>query len=157
VKLRANLLCILGAVIGVASLYSVWAVLYYPGHIPGAGYYSQASYTGFDLLSNFVPHISPRLTDVFFLSCVLLAAGTATAFLTPIGGVLQVAGSLYFLLQTSPYWLERVWFFNLRAGPVIGLIAGALTVFSIFYPIGPHCRDRPINLVARLLSISRAK
>jgi hypothetical protein len=163
-NLRMNLLCILGAAIGLASLFTVWTT--WRGFDVWGMLY-QKPFTGLDLLNGKVPfsplpvHYSPLpWTDTRILSTMLVLAGSLIALVSPLGGFPQIAGALYFLSWSPLYYSSEYYFsshFVLGIGPFIALGAGLITLLSIVLPAGPHCRDRPIGIVARLLSISRVK
>jgi hypothetical protein len=156
-NLRMNLLCILGAAIGLASLFTAWATW---REIDMGAMLVDKPFTGLDLLNGKVPYLPLPWTDTSILSPMLVLAGSLIAFVSPLGGFPQIAGALYFF-SWSPLYDPRghyfAWYFDLGIGPFIALGAGVITLLSIVLPAGPHCRDRPIGIVARLLSISRMK
>jgi hypothetical protein len=153
-KLRVNILCILGAVLGIASVFSVWVVYH---QVDIYAVVESTPYTGIDLLGPYAR--SPM--DVSILAPLLLVVGTVIAFISPTGGILQVAGTLYFLswvrLHLNPGHMFFGWYVDWSYGPFIGLAAGALVILSIFHPIGPNCKERPRGVLDRLVSISRMK
>ena len=157
-NLRVNRLCILGALLGVVSLFTAWAMYYQ--YDMGARVRT-LPFSGYDLLtgrnwpwSETAPH---PWTIKVVVAPLLLAIGTAIAFFSPLGGVLQIAGAMYFLTWSKLYSPDPLNSFNLSIGPFIGLIAGALALLSIVYTIRFHRRDGPMIATARFLSISRGK
>ena len=154
-KLRVNLLCILGGPLGVVSLFMIWAVRHTLDLWALVG---STSYSGFDFLAGHAPYEPQFWTDTYMLSPILFAVGSTVAFVTPLGGGLQVAGALYFL-SWAPLYNPRAAFsgeyYVLGVGWYIGLVAGALTLLSLVHPIGLNCRERPRSALSRMVSISR--
>ena len=86
-----------------------------------------------------------------WLPQTLFIIGTIAAFITPLGGVIQLSGISMFI-----YKLASVNDGDLPAevGPYVGIVSGALALVSIVYPIGLGYRKRPVSLVGRLLVFS---
>jgi hypothetical protein len=146
---NVNLLCGVGACIGVAALFLTW--IYEPLHVtirnePTIVYMVATQY-------------------LYYGAAVVFLIGTVVAFVSPLGGVLQVAGLIVFALgivdSGNDQWLKG---YDpqqeLRIGMYLGIVSCSLVLASLFRPLGTGklrpARVRHIRLVERLLTVSQS-
>lgn len=144
-RLRVNVFCLIGAIIAVLSLFLPWAVVQTEGtgdeRTIGAFDFDESSQGSFSFPSNF------RYSVTIFL------IGTVLAFLTPLAGVLQLIGSLGFILTASTTTLEGM---NLEfwLGGAVGVMASAMVLGALVEPIGVGYEKGAGSGLGRLLTFS---
>ncbi|HDP96759.1 MAG TPA: zinc ribbon domain-containing protein [Euryarchaeota archaeon] len=116
-KIRVNLLCMLGATIGLMSLFATWIIDH--EYVPGA-------YSAFN-----IPPILMQETDVYHISPALFLIGCLVAYFSPIGSFFQFTAIFPLLVDSymDPYR-------SLGAGVVIALLSMIIVIYSVFNPIG---------------------
>jgi hypothetical protein len=149
---NANLLCIVGACIGVAALFLTW--IYDPPSMPGPRSI----------------HFEPTIIYIVVLQYLYYGAatvfliGTVAAFASPIGGILQSASLTVFAYgivdSGNDTWLDGIDpQQQLRGGMYLGIASCAIILTSLFIPLGTGklypARPRSIRLVERLLTVSQ--
>lgn len=147
---RVNLLSIGGAAVGVVSMFITWGIwrVVYILQIPhGAGVLEEYSLVAIFWLGGSV------FGQHFALAIGLFMTGTAMAFVTPLGGFLQLAGASAFLWTIVPDQRPTVY---LGAGPFVGLIAGIVTLAGLLRPIGIGYEGSKASLLGRLLTVTRS-
>ncbi len=144
-KLRVNLLCLLGAVIAVVALFLPWAMT--PDHLG-----EEIGIGAFDFdepLSG-----GSEFPDSFRYSVTLFIIGTVLSFLTPLGGIPQIVGSVGFV---STVLTSRIPEHDLipGIGVVIALLAAGIVILSFLEPVGTgYSRNQEPTLAAKLLTWS---
>jgi hypothetical protein len=150
---NVNLLCIIGACIGVAALFVAW--IHEPPNMPGP------------------PNIRYEPTIVYMVenqylyygAAVMFLIGTLTAFASPLGGVLQSGGLVLFaqgiIESGNDQWLDGIDpQQELRVGMCLGMASCSLVLTSLFSPLGTGrlrpARSRKVRLFERLLTISQS-
>ncbi len=127
IQLRVNVLCVLGAALGIASLFLPWIV---GGDLPHNVEYS-------DLLVNDILLGSPIFTAAFILFCTMFLVGTGLAFVTPTGGFVQLAGLLGFLYAYPDAYRDMQGTQEISWGAYLGILSAAIVLVGLCLPIGP--------------------
>jgi hypothetical protein len=137
-----NPLCMISAIIGLIAFLLPWAV-----SLGGTAGYSgpggRPDYmTGFDVISVGMPPIP--------LFALLFLVGTIIAFVSPIGGFLQIINSwsLLVILGNSSSLFPF--------GELLGMFAGAVAIGSIFYPFGKRDAIKSIEIRKVLVTVNRS-
>jgi len=161
VEWRFNQLCILGAIIGLIALLPpwIWAVMggstssasitYYMMRPPGG----IGLQNGFEILLAILFSSQHLLSSLFMSMFLLYILGTIIAFISPIGGFIQIAGALL-CIPTMPSELWFSWF--VPFGELLGIYSGMIVVASMFKPMGAGYADRAMDIKERLLSFRRS-
>lgn len=125
-RLRVNLLCLVGAVVAVLSLFFPWALVQ-----DGQG--PETPIGGFEFDEPVAG--GSELADGFRYSITLFIIGTVLAFITPLGGIPLITGAVGFITtsfsSTSPDYDLIPWL-----GVVIALLSAGIVVLSFVEPIG---------------------
>ena len=148
---NVNMLCIVGAVIGVVAVFLTW--IHEPPSMP-----SPPSI-------QYDPTIAYMVTNqyLYYGASVAFLVGTVAAFATPLGGVLQTGGLLVFAAgiidSGNDLWLDGIDpQQELRAGMYLGIVSCTLVMTSLFSPLGTGGlrpgKSRRITPVQRLMTIS---
>lgn len=146
-----NLLCVIGACMGVVALFVEW--LYNPPTIPGP----------VDI--RWHPTIVYMVTNhyLYYGAATAFLVGTVAAFVSPLGGAFQSVGVTAFALgmieSGDDLWLDGIDpQQELRIGMCLGMVSCALVVASLFAPVGTGrlrpSRERHISLADRFLTVS---
>lgn len=135
-KWRINFLALLGAIIGVISIFLPWGG---GGSLCGGDFY-------YDLIA--VGSFNPALTILFVL-------GTGLSFITSLGGVIQFitllgGGVITFFDIIADYGIRPSDY-----GTICALISSALIMLSIFLLITIPPLEKPYSLRMRLLTFAR--
>ena len=150
---NVNILCIVGAAIGVVAVFLAW--IHEPPSMPSP------------------PHIQYEPTIVYMVTeqylyygaSVAFLVGTVAAFATPLGGFLQSGGLLVFAAgiidSGGDPWLDGIDpQQELRAGMYLGIVSCTLVMTSLYSPLGTGNlrpgRSRRIAPAERLMTISRS-
>jgi len=158
VKWRFNQLCILGAIIGLIALLLPWtwmqmggtsgaSIAYYTMHPPGA----IGLLNAFDILS--LSYLDFLFSSLYMSILILYILGTITAFISPIGGFIQIAGALLYI-PAIPSELRFYWF--VPFGELLGIYSGMIVVVSMLWPIGAGYADGAMGIRARLVTFRRS-
>ncbi len=138
-----NPLCVISAIIGLIALLLPWAAF-----VAGSSGYSGPGgrpyyLTGFDVMGAGMPPIP--------LFALLYLVGTIIAFVSPIGGFLQImiSWSLLVILGND--------YSSFPFGELLGMFAGVVAIGSIFYPFGKRDAIKSIEIRKVLTTISRSK
>ena len=145
-KLRINVLCIVGAVIGIVSLFAVWLTV-------GIGHHGSPPieiHTGLELFleSNTYWHIDPSIHILF----ALFAVGAFIGFVSPLGSVLEAAGISYLYLN-NPFPDSQPYEFQI--GLYLGVLSSIVMFLSVLYPVGLSYHGRHFGFRARILTVSK--
>lgn len=122
-----NVLCLCGAIIGVAAALSSWVC------------YSEMGYSVTVALGEYIqPSHYDSFHPLLFYGGMLFVVGTLLSFLTPLSGIVQGTGLSLFavdFLGISAHLddVEVV----LRTGFYAGIVSAALVLASLFVPMGP--------------------
>ena len=146
-----NLLCIVGASLGVIAVFLTW--INEPMTMPGPP----------DI--RYEPTIVYMIVNhyLYYWASAAFLVGTVAAFATPLGGILQTGSLLVFAAgiidSGSDPWLDGIDpQQELRAGMYLGIVSCTLVMTSLFSPLGTgHLRpgkSRRIVLIERLMTIS---
>jgi len=145
-RFRVNLLCLVGAVVGVISLFLAWSALS-------------------DLEGNHVGDLGSQDFNMTFLGYRLLPAnlalavtvftiGTVVAFFTPIAGIIQLLAMIMFTLTVYTTKLEERKM-TLGVGAVIAIVSAVLVLLSLAYPTGLGYEEKK-DALGRIVTISPA-
>mgnify|MGYP006992528598 CR=1 FL=1 len=91
--------------------------------------------------------------DTFQLSVTLFVIGAAVAFLSPLGGILQLIGAMGFVMTTLTWGVEgfKMIFW---IGAATAIVSAALVLLSLAWPMGVgYEKGRGVG-VTRLLTFS---
>lgn len=142
-----NVLCLCGAIIGIAAALSSW------------GCYSQTGYFGTATLGDYLQpsHYSSSHT-LLFVGGVVFVVGTIIAFLTPLSGFVQAVGLSLFAadfldIAVNLSEAEAVLWIGFYAGGVSAIVVLA----SLFLPLGPGFGPASRSLRHRLLVFHRMR
>lgn len=141
-KLRVNIICLIGGILAVLSLFLPWVSVDYERGNP-------TLYGAFDLDE---PVDGYRMfPDGFRYSMTLFIVGTVLALVTPLGGIPLMIGSSGFILvsvTTEFDYVSQIFWL----GAIVGLLSSCIVMVSLFEPFGkgfkPSNEDR---VLARLL------
>lgn len=140
-KLSVNVLCIVAAIMGVLALFIPWTVAVDNDS-------GETSYTGaFDFMeTDEGRHV---FSDTFRYSVMIFLIGTILTFLSPLAGVLQLIGSLGFLMTffstEFPGADTIIWI-----GCVIACVSSVAAIGSLALP--PRVSQEPGFRLSRLLA-----
>jgi len=148
---NVNLLCVVGACIGVAALFLEW--IYEPPNMP--------THLGMLNYPTILYMVVTRY--LYYGAAVMFLLGTVIAFVSPIGGIPQLASLMVFaygmvesgndprLDGFDPQ--QKIWI-----GMGLGIVSCALILTSLFTPWGTgnlrHPRSKNIRSVERLLTVT---
>jgi len=137
VLLSVNLLCLVGAIIGVIAIFSTWITV------------------GFMFWTN-----DMNLIDVFnqvdsssdfWLPAVLCLIGVVVAFISPLGGIMQIIGVPLFI---SAFASHADGDLPSGIGAYLALVGAVVVLVSLLYPVGIGYRQRPVGILSRVLTFS---
>lgn len=154
VNLNVNILCIVGASIGIIALFLAW--IHEPPTMPSPP----------DI--RYEPTIAYMVSHeyLYYGASVAFLAGTVAAFVTPLGGIVQAGGLLAFAAgiidSGGDPWLDGIDpQQELRAGMYLGIASCTLVITSLFSPLGTGRlrpgRQRKIEPKERMMTVSRSK
>ena len=152
-SLNLNLLCIVGACLGIAALFLTWI--------------SQSAAWAVDSLEPTIlqmvvyQHGSLSLVsdELYYFAAVLFLVGSFAALATPVGGILQSISLVSFAWCVLDSGDETAWIYpqELRLGMYLGMASCCLVLMSLFIPLGTGSlrpgKSRNIRLTNRLLTI----
>lgn len=140
---RVNLLCLVGALVGVMSIFLIWVKI--------RVFFVSGELNLIDLLNLAADNTGMEAGQVG-IGCILVIVGSLLMFLSPAGGVLELLGVLLFL----------EWFlsgsggeFPSSAGAYAALASGIIAIAAMTIPIGLGYGLAPIGLKGRLLTFSK--
>ncbi len=137
-KYRVNLLCWVGAILGIVAIFSTWVKI-------------SIFVWGTNL--NLIDVMNHASDSILVAGVWLFIVGTLAAFVITEGGVLQIIGVILFLS----------WFTNEAGempsgvGPYLGLSAGVISAASFAVPLGIGYRGTKIRLRDRSLAVGIAR
>lgn len=126
-----NVLCLLGAIVGIVSLFLPWCVL-----VDGP------NELGRSLLAFMVDSRGLPL-EPMFVAALMFITGTVVAFLFPAASAVQAAGVVLFL-QTFMAFPDSImgWHYELSSGFYAGILSSAMVLAGLLRPVGPGCDSR---------------
>ena len=134
---RLNILCFVGAVIGVIAVFSTWITvgfMFWSREMNLIDVYNQVG-----------------SSSDFYLPAVLLLIGVVVVFITPVGGILQIIGVPLFL---SAFASNSDGKLPSGVGPYLALVGAVIVLTSLAYPVGLGYRQKRSSIVGRLLIVS---
>lgn len=134
---RLNILGIVGALIGVVAVFSTWITV-------GFMFWTKEM----NLIDVFNEVES---SSDFWFPAVLCLIGTAVAFMSPLGGILQIVGVPLFI---SAFTSQTDGEIPSGIGPYIALVGAVVVLASLLYPVGIGYSKKPVGIIGRLLTIS---
>jgi hypothetical protein len=140
---RINILCIMGAVMAVYAATLFWlrdSMILSVGREP------------FDLAFN-SGYAYPYMGGII-LASIIFIVGALMTFITPLGGVVQLVGILWFMtaILIIDYPFHR---FSLIEGNIaFGVISASISIFSMIRPFGKNYKGHSSDIIGRLLTIS---
>lgn len=146
-KLRLNALCLAGALLALVAIGLPW--------------FTHQTISSQPLVTQNESHSLYMVLDQSFgieamLAALIFLGGTALAFVTPLGGIAQAIGVLWFF-QTrylivgtllTPGWIDRNYF---DSGFYVAIVATGLVLVSMFLPLGIGYILRRKTLAGRLV------
>lgn len=139
---RVNILCIIGAIIGICSFFIPWLLVTWDQNIDGNP--ERLWYlTLFDLVGN------SEFTWVFILSSI-------SALFTPVAGFLQLIGwaGLYRSLNFAFADMGQ-YEFSKEVGYAIGLLSFMMVIISLIRPMGIGFSKGPLSIKKRMLTFCK--
>lgn len=146
-SMKVNILAIAAGLLGVVCILLPWSVMVTDSVFGDS--------TVERTMTDYIHHDDPA----FALAIVLFLMGSATALITPLGSVGQFFGWLVFLaaisadLKTTETSIATVTT-SLGTGFFVGVVATALVIASILYPMGFGYSRRALGGRDRLLTWS---
>ena len=138
---RLNILCLVGAVIGVVAVFSTWIAV----RVTFIFWSSRSELNLIDVYNQV------GSSSDFYLPAVLLLIGAIVAFISPLGGMLQLVGAPLFI---SAFASNSDGKLPSGVGPYLALVGAVIVLASLVYPVGLKYRQRPIGVLGRLLTVS---
>jgi len=145
-QVKVNLFCLVGAILGVLSLFMPWALLH--DRVEQVN----TNVGAFDF--NQSPQAGYSFPDNFRYSVILFVIGTIVAFVLPLGGVLQLIGSMGFMLTTITYPSFGDTQVIFWIGAAIALISSIMVLIGFAYPSGVGYGTGRRTAMDRLLTVS---
>lgn len=136
-RVRLNILCLVGAIVGVAAIFSTWISL-------GFLFWSREMN-----LIDVYNHVES--SSDFWLPAVLFLAGTLVAFVTSLGGIMQIIGVPLFMSAFVSHADGRL---PSGIGPYLGLVAAIIVLASLAHPVGVGYGAKSKGILGRVLTIS---
>lgn len=126
VILVINILCIVGGLIGVASMFIPWAIT------------SSTSFTLIDFIMN-NPQPGFQLGTLLPLISLIFLMGVMFVFISSYGAALQLAGAAIFLMLVELPAQMNPGATDLHAGfgPYLGMLSATVVFISVIFPHGP--------------------
>jgi len=127
VRWRINILCLVGAAIGLFALFFTWVStqFYFDGWVFGE-YIDRPDYFSF---------VGYGFPIILFPALFLI--GTITAFISPNGSILQAIGLIFIGVLESSSVISGDTAKIIGLGAILGLISFSMIFLSQFYPMGP--------------------
>jgi len=138
--MRINLLCVIGAIIGTISIFLPW---WYSHGIAGSQefYYPNNLLDSIGITGN-LPQTAIDASHYFLaaITAIVFIVGTILAYLSPVGGLLQVPAAVFYCF---------IWIVDspepAPVGVILGLASGITSLYSWFRPLGIGY-DAPLSL-----------
>jgi len=127
-------------------LFMIWLGRTFYLIYAGYGQPHSMQFTPFEILGTDKPFES-----LLTLSIAFFIIGTFAAFVTPIGGLVQLLGMGLFSWSVFPDLGPDV---RLGAGVVVGFVSTAVVLCSLFFPIGFGLERKKMSFVSRLFAVS---
>lgn len=145
-SLRINILALLGAFIGLISLFAPWIITNYVWYGSGERWvFGTENHYFFDFVNSY----DWNFFMIFF--GILLSAGSTLSVIILVPGL-----AIFFILSQGLGFSGG--FVSLGAGFYMSCIAAIMILFSIFRPIGPgYKKDCKPDLLGRILTLSNGR
>lgn len=149
-RINVNILTIIGISLGIIALFLIWTIVSYspPARKEPFMIYEEVNF--FNFLEYSVRFNFLGIRSVFIIGCVLYVIGLFSSFLTPLGGIPQLAGILIFFGQFIS-WNNA---FPSHMGPYLGIVSVVIVLISLFKPIRVGKNLIPTTLKHKLLTIN---
>jgi len=137
-KWNVNLLCLVGVIIGFVAILSRWT------------YDMFGDYNLVHIIDIYEPGFG---FEDWYFSSLLVMIGVFVALVSPLGGSLEMLGSLGFILTWAGHHGEM----PVSIGPYLSIASSVIILSSMIRPIGPGLKYGPFNIRSRLLTFSIRK
>lgn len=146
IQLRVNALCVIGAAIGIVSLF-------FPLIVNGSDHYHviHSRY----LLINDIILGPPAFTSLFILFCSMFLVGTGLSFVTPTGGFVQLVGILGSVYAYPAAFRDMAGTPELWLGAYLGMLSSAIVIVAFCLPVGPGHGSKTSVLHRRVSTANR--
>jgi hypothetical protein len=134
VKWRVNVLALVGATVGLVAVFSTW---FLNGIV--------IKYSILDVITD--PHPGYQLLLTGFW---VFLVGTLVCFLSPLGGILEIAGAVMFI----DWFVGETDKMPSQVGAYIGIISAVIALVSIVKPFGLGYAGGTGGVAGRLLVFS---
>lgn len=133
-----NYLCIAGSILGLLSIFAVW---------------TKTSFGGGYLVLNLLNIINVSLSSGLLISAILVMIGIGISFITPMGGIVELAGIIAFFFAYLDWSGGNI---PSNPGPFLCLFSAIIIILSLKYPMGPGFKgESKIGIKQRVLTFSR--
>ena len=136
-RVRLNILCLVGAVIGVIAVFSTWITV-------GFMFWSRE-------MNLIDVYNQVNSSSDWWLPVVLCLIGAVISFVSPLGGVLQLIGAPLYI---SVFASDADGRLPSGIGPYLALASAVIVLASLIYPVGLGYRQKPVGVIGKLLTIS---
>ena len=134
-KWRVNILALTGAIVGLVAIFLAWFNIWFLG---------THNYNLLDIIN--------RADDQSLLAgCWIFLIGVLVCFLSPLGGVLEVAGVGIFI----SWFMGEADKIPSQAGAYVGIVSAVIALVSMVKPLGLGYADTDSGLTSRLFVFSR--
>jgi len=145
-RLQMNMLCILGAIIGLLSVYETWNY-----------HASVCAARGMDDQSRNLLEVIYDMNSFPFPG-ILFVLGTIVTFYSPLGGIFQCIGVVSFgALYLAAHGTFSDHWGGVGFGFILGIISTMVVLISLIRPMGIGLENDSFGLKGRLLTISKVK
>lgn len=151
--MKLNLLCLIGAAIGIASIFLYWRSFVFGFHREGI-----IGQVQFETLSSFFSMRMIAMSSNLVLLGLLFIIGTIISLFSPAGSFVQLPSVLLIFPEMLPqinYFGHVGVYFQISPdiGPFIALISSLIVLASLFVPLGTGLKIGILNLRKKLLVI----
>ena len=135
--MKINFLGLVGAVIGAIAIFSTWITI---------------TFLIWGKSMNLMDVVNEAGTPSdWWLPSILFIVGTLIAFVSPVGGVLQLVGAPWFIIVFTQHADGRI---PSGIGPYLGIASAIIVLASMARPLGLGLMKGPIGIKNRLLVFS---
>jgi len=150
-----NLLCLVGVIVGIISLLSVWLII--DIHISSDTPPLEV-HTGLDLVLTsdyltFAPGHSWSIGPYVHPIMLVYVLGIIISLSTPLGGTIQLLAISALYLTNPPFPNSRL--FEIQIGVYIGILSAAIVLLSFLYPVGLNLERLHGSRLNRLITIAK--
>jgi len=134
-----NVLCLLGAIIGVVAIFLAWLTM---------------SAMGFSVDADLTDALDMPSSELGYTAAILFIVGSVMAFLTSIGFIIQLAGVAAWYVWYADTYQGMGSVVDLGVGFYLGVVSAVIVLISIVKPMGPGMKG-PYTLKQRLMTFTR--